>query len=84
MAGHNALGRLGELAGLGVTVLHGAQDAVVPSIRARELAAAIPDARLVLLERCGHMMTTDAEVASAAAVHLDRHAAARLTRRDSA
>ena len=77
VAGHNALGRLGELAGLGVTVLHGAQDAVVPPDRARELTAAIPGARLVLLERCGHMMTTDAEAASAAAVleHLDRHSA---------
>ncbi len=78
VAGHNALGRLGKLAGLGVTILHGAQDAVVPPGRARELAAAIPGARLVLLERCGHMMTTDAEAASAAAVleHLDRHSAA--------
>ena len=82
VAGHNALGRLGELAGLGVTILHGAQDAVVPPVRARELAAAIPGARLVLLERCGHMMTTDAEAASAAAVleHLDRHPTAPSSR----
>ncbi len=82
VAGHNALGRLGELAGLGVTILHGAQDAVVPPIRARELAAGIPDARLVMIERCGHMMTTDAEAASAAAVleHLDRHAIAPSSR----
>ena len=82
VAGHNALGRLAELAGLGVTILHGAQDAVVPAARARELAAAIPGARLVIIEECGHMMTTDAEVASATAVleHLDRHAAARSSR----
>jgi len=82
VAGHNALGRLAELAGLGVTILHGAQDAVVPAARARELAAAIPGARLVIIEECGHMMTTDAEPASATAVleHLDRHAAARSSR----
>lgn len=82
VAGHNALDRLAELAGLEVTVLHGAQDAVVPPARARELAAAIPGARLVIIEECGHMMTTDAEAASAAAVleHLDRHAAARSSR----
>ncbi len=75
VAGHDTLPRLGELAGLGVTVLHGAQDAVVPPARARELAAAIPGAELVLLASCGHMMGTDDEEATAAAVlaHLARH-----------
>lgn len=74
-AGHDTRPRLGELAGLGVTILHGAQDAVMPPARAHELAAAIPGARLVIIEGCGHMMTTDAEVASAAAVleHVARH-----------
>ena len=74
-AGHDTRPRLGALAGLGVTILHGAQDAVIPPERAHELAAAIPGARLVIIERCGHMMTTDAEAASAAAVleHIARH-----------
>lgn len=78
VAAHNSLPRLGELAGLGVTVLHGADDVVVPVDRARELAAAIPGADLVIIEGCGHMMTTDAEAASAATVleHLGRHAEA--------
>lgn len=75
VAGHDTLARLGELAGLGVTVLHGRQDAVVPAARAHELAAAIPGAELVLLPACGHVLTTDAEVAAASAVlaHLARH-----------
>jgi len=78
VAGHNSLGRLGELADLGVTILHGAEDAVVPPARAHELAAAIEGAHLVMIDGCGHMMTTDAELASAAAVleHLGRYAAA--------
>ena len=82
VAGHNALGRLAELAGLGVTVLRGGDDAVVPPVRARELAAAIPGARLVIIEGCGHMMTTDAEGASALAVleHVERRATARSSR----
>jgi len=75
VAAHNTLGRLAELTGLGVTIMHGAQDTVVPPARAHELAAAIDGARLVIIEECGHMMTTDAELASAAVVfeHLDRH-----------
>ena len=82
VAAHNALPRLGSLAGLGVTVLHGAQDAVVSPDRARELAAAIPGARLVIIEGCGHMMSTDAEAALAAAVteHLARHGGAASSR----
>ena len=76
VAGHDVLARLGELRGLGVTVLHGAEDAVVAPARARELAAAIPGAELVIIEECGHQLTTDAEAAAAAAVlaHLERHA----------
>lgn len=82
VAAHNTLPRLGELAGLGVTVVHGAQDAVVPPERARELAAAIPGAELVIIEGCGHMMTTDAEAASSDTVleHLGRHGAASSSR----
>lgn len=82
VAGHNALPRLWGLAGLGVTVLHGAEDAVVSPDRARELAAAIPAARLVMIQGCGHAMTTDAEEATAVAVleHLGRHGAASSSR----
>ena len=82
VAGHDALPRLAELAGLGVTVVHGAQDVLVPPDRGRELAAAIPGAQLVVLEECGHMMTTDAETAVAGAVlaHLGRHGDARGSR----
>ena len=75
IARHDTRARLRELAGLGVTIVHGKQDALVPPARATELAAAIPAAQLVMIDRCGHMLTTDAERDSAAAVlaHLDRH-----------
>jgi pimeloyl-ACP methyl ester carboxylesterase len=77
IAGHDTLHRLHELAGLGVTVVHGAMDVLVPPERADELHAAIPGSRLELIAGAGHMLTTDAEEASAAAVlaHLERHAA---------
>ena len=82
VAAHNALPRLWSLAGMRVTVLHGAQDAVVSPDRARELAAAIPAARLVIIEGCGHAMTTDAEEATADAVleHLACHGTASSSR----
>ena len=82
VAPHNALPRLWSLAGMRVTVLHGAQDAVVSPDRARELAAAIPAARLVIIEGCGHAMTTDAEEATADAVleHLACHGTASSSR----
>jgi pimeloyl-ACP methyl ester carboxylesterase len=49
----------------------------VPVQRGREIASTIPGARLVTIPQCGHMMTTDAEEATVAAVtdHLERHAA---------
>jgi pimeloyl-ACP methyl ester carboxylesterase len=73
---HDTRGRLAELAGLGVTIIHGEEDALVPPARAAELAAAIPGADLVMIPACGHMLTTDAEQDSASAVlaHLARHA----------
>jgi pimeloyl-ACP methyl ester carboxylesterase len=54
-------------------VLHGAEDALVPAARGRELASRIPGARLVLLPSCGHMLTTDDEAGTASAVleHLE-------------
>lgn len=68
IARHDVRERLGELAGVPALVLHGAEDALVPSARGIELARAIPDARLVLLPGCGHMLTTDDEAGSAAAI----------------
>jgi pimeloyl-ACP methyl ester carboxylesterase len=76
IGGHDTRRRLAELDGLGVTVIHGEDDALVPPVRAAELAAAIPHSQLVMIPACGHMLTTDAEQESAAAVlaHLARHA----------
>lgn len=69
---HDVRGRLGELAGLPVTVVHGEEDGTMDPARARELAAGIPGARLVMIPACGHMLTTDAEevVAQAVLAHL--------------
>jgi pimeloyl-ACP methyl ester carboxylesterase len=77
VAGHDTRARLPELAGLETLVLHGAEDALVPAARGRELASRIPGARLVLLPSCGHMLTTDDEEGTANAVlgHLERAAA---------
>ena len=74
IAGHDTRSRLRELAGLDVTVLHGAEDALVPPEAGRALAAAIPGARLVMIPACGHMLTTDAEDEAAGAIveHVER------------
>lgn len=71
---HDTRDRLHELEGLQTTVIHGEEDSLVPPERGRRLAAAIPGARLVTIPACGHMMTTDAEEQTAAAVraHLER------------
>ncbi len=76
--GHDTRRRLGELEGLGVTVVHGEEDRLVPPERGRRIALAIPDAELVMMERCGHLLTTDDEAGTASAVtaHLVRHASA--------
>jgi pimeloyl-ACP methyl ester carboxylesterase len=77
LARHDTRVRLHKLAGLDVTVIHGEEDALVDPSRGRQLAAAIPGARLVMIPACGHMLTTDAEAQTAAAVlaHLERCAA---------
>jgi pimeloyl-ACP methyl ester carboxylesterase len=67
-ARHDTRARLRELAGLPVTVLHGAEDALVPVQRGRELAEAIPGARLIELPETGHLLSTDAEAEVAAAL----------------
>jgi len=51
--------RLAEIE-LPALVIHGAEDAVLPIERGRELAAGLPDARFVAIERCGHTSTVEA------------------------
>lgn len=48
-------------------VIHGELDAIVPLAQARELAATLPDAQLVVLEGAGHVptLTRPAQVAAA-------------------
>jgi 3-oxoadipate enol-lactonase len=72
IAGHDTRARLGELARFPVSILHGTEDLLVPPDRAQALAAGIPGARHVMIEACGHMMTTDAEhlMAQAVLAHL--------------
>jgi pimeloyl-ACP methyl ester carboxylesterase len=74
IAGHNTRARLGELGAVPTLVLHGAEDGLVPPARGRELAELIPGARFELIPSCGHLLTTDAEQETAAAIlaHLDR------------
>ena len=68
IAGHDTRGRLHELA-MPVLVVHGQEDALVPPSAAEDLARLIPGARLVLIPHCGHILTTDAEEESAAAIN---------------
>ena len=77
IARHDTRARLGELAGLPTLVLHGAEDGLIPARRGRELAAGIPGAQLRSLPDCGHVLTTDDEASTAAAVlaHLEPAAA---------
>jgi 3-oxoadipate enol-lactonase len=77
IAGHDTRGRLGELAGLPTLVVHGLEDTLIPPDRGRDLAGLIPGARLELIPSCGHILTTDAEQATASAIltHLERAAA---------
>jgi 3-oxoadipate enol-lactonase len=78
IARHDTRARLRELGGLPALVLHGGEDALVPVQRGRALAQGIPGARYVELEDAGHVLTTDAEDAVAAAIleHLQRAGAA--------
>jgi 3-oxoadipate enol-lactonase len=77
IAGHDTRGRLGELADLPTLVVHGLEDTLIPPDRGRDLAGLIPGARLELIPSCGHILTTDAEQATASAIltHLERAAA---------
>ena len=42
-----------------VLVMHGDCDQLVPPDNAREIAALVPHAQLVVIERCGHMLTME-------------------------
>jgi pimeloyl-ACP methyl ester carboxylesterase len=57
-ATHSALARLGEI-GAPTLVVHGDQDAIVPSANASLLADAIPAAELELRRDSGHLYSTD-------------------------
>ena len=61
IAAHDTRPRLRELGGVPTLVVHGLEDNLVPHDRGRELAALIPGARLELVPKCGHLLTTDAE-----------------------
>ncbi len=73
VAGHDVRRQLHELEGLSVTVIHGDEDALVPPARGRELVALIPGAVAAPIAGAGHMLLTDAEDATVAALlgHLD-------------
>ncbi len=53
----NRLDARAELAGIGcpTLVIVGDQDAATPPERAQEIAAGIPEAKLVVIKQCGHM-----------------------------
>jgi pimeloyl-ACP methyl ester carboxylesterase len=74
IATHETRRRLYELANVPTLVVHGLEDGLVPTKRARELAEGIPGARLELIPSCSHLLTTDAEDAVAGAIldHLER------------
>lgn len=74
VARHDVRRRLHELGGLPVTVVHGAEDVLIPPRAGRALARGIPGARLVVLDDAGHLLGTDAGDAWGAAVreHLAR------------
>ncbi|WP_320671474.1 alpha/beta fold hydrolase [Patulibacter defluvii] len=73
-AGHDVRGRLAELRGLPVTVVHGEADRLIGVAHGRALAAAIPGAESVMIPGAGHLLVTDAEqaIARAVAAHLRR------------
>lgn len=68
IAGHDVRRRLAELEGLQVTVIHGEEDALVPPARGRELVRLIPGAVAAPIAGAGHLLLTDAEEATVAAV----------------
>ena len=67
IAGHDSRERLPELR-MPVLVVHGEEDRLVPPDNARDLARLIPGAELRIVPNAGHLLGTDAERETAAAV----------------
>jgi 3-oxoadipate enol-lactonase len=65
--GHDVRHRLGEIEAP-TLVVHGLEDGMIPPIKGRQLAEGIPGARLELLSDAGHILTTDAEEETVAAI----------------
>jgi pimeloyl-ACP methyl ester carboxylesterase len=64
-AAHDAFSRLSEIRAP-TLVVHGAEDRMVPPKNGRTLAAAIPDAELLLVNDAAHLYTTDEPAADEA------------------
>jgi pimeloyl-ACP methyl ester carboxylesterase len=67
IARHDTRSRLGELR-MPVLVVHGEEDRLVPPDAARDLARLIPHAQLELIAGAGHILGTDAEAETSAAL----------------
>ena len=73
IARHDTRDRLTDLAGVPVTVIHGDEDVLIPLERGELLHELIPGSRLAIIPEAAHVLTTDEEQASVAALldHLD-------------
>jgi pimeloyl-ACP methyl ester carboxylesterase len=76
VSGHDTSARLGEIEAP-TLVIHGDEDQMLPVSNAKAIAAAIPNARLEILEGVGHMFWIEEPARSAAL--LRDHALARAT-----
>jgi pimeloyl-ACP methyl ester carboxylesterase len=56
---HDKLAALGVLLGVEVLVVTGDSDLLTPTDHSREIAEALPDARLVVVEHAGHMVALE-------------------------
>jgi pimeloyl-ACP methyl ester carboxylesterase len=73
IARHDTRERLSDLATVPVTVIHGEEDVLIPLDRGELLHELIPGSRLAVIPEAGHVLTTDEEEASIAALldHLE-------------
>ena len=76
IARHDTRRRLHEV-DVPVLILHGEEDHLIPPSGGRELAELLPHAQLVMLPETGHVLTTDAEAATARALTRFLNAAGR-------
>ncbi|MCW2777226.1 MAG: alpha/beta hydrolase [Frankiales bacterium] len=58
-ASHDKLKALGALLGIPVLVLVGSKDLLTPVAHSQAIAAALPEAQLVVVEGCGHMVVLE-------------------------